>query len=144
MHKKFYASGFLYYPPTQQILLQQQKETKDTKPTWLLVGGISKSNETPQAAFKRIVQKILRIKLSLKTIETVYFYNNINTDRYILYAETKKMKKSSPKKKPEFAWFTFKQVLKLQVDPQTKHDIVVAQRVIDSKKRKLQGLRTLE
>ena len=144
MHKKFYASGFLYHPTTRQILLQQQKETQDTKTIWLLVGGISKSRETPQAAFKRLVQKLLRTKLSLKAIESVYFYKDIDTDHYILYAETKKMKKSSPKNQPEFAWFTFKQVLKLQVDAQTKHDIVVSQRVIDSKTRKRLGQHTLE
>lgn len=144
MHKKFYASGFLYCPRTQQILLQQKKQTRDAKPIWSLIEAVGKSREDPQVTFQRVMKKLLHIKLRPKAIQPVYSYKNIDQDRHILYAETKKMKNYSRYNGIEFGWFTFKQVLKLHADEQIKHDIVVAQRVIDSKTRKRLGQHTLE
>ena len=146
MNKDFYASGFLYHPSTRQILLQQQKQTNDTSPVWSLFGGIGKSRENPQTTFQRVIHKLLDVKLKLNTIEPiyVYFYKDMDKNHSIVYAETVKTKNFSSKKGLTFSWFTFKQILKLRLDEQTKHDIVVAQRVIDSKVRKGLGLRTLE
>lgn len=146
MHKTFYASGFFYHPPTRQILLQQQKGALDTSPFWSMFGGIGKSFENPQITFQRIIHKLLDIKLRLSIIEPVYVYFNKDIDKnhYIVYAETVKTKNFSSKNGVIFSWFTFRQILKLQLDEQTRHDITVGIRVIDAKVRKGLGLRTLE
>lgn len=141
MHKDSYASGFLYHPSTRQILLQQQKQTRDTTPLWSLLGGIGKSSDNAQITFQRVVHKLLHIKLKLNTIEPVYvyFYKDTDKNHSILYAEIAKTKNFSSKRGIKFSWFTFKQILKLQLDEQTRHDIIVGQRVIDAKERKRLG-----
>jgi len=141
MHKDSYASGFLYHPSTRQILLQQQKQTRDTTPLWSLFGGIGKSSDNAQITFQRLIQKLLHIKLKLNTIEPVYVYFYKDTDKNysIVYAEIAKTKNFSSKRGIKFSWFTFKQILKLQLDEQTRHDIIVGQRVIDAKERKRLG-----
>ena len=146
MHKDFYASGFLFHLPTQQILLQQQKNAKNASPTWSLFVTKSKAKEDEKTAFRRIIHKTLKVKLSLKDIEPIYVYFDEGMDRNnsLLYGKVGRVKNFPSKKGISFSWFTFKQVLKLPVDEQTKHDIVVGQRVVASKARKLQGLQTLE
>ena len=146
MHKDFYASGFLYHGPTEQILLQQKTKTQDSSPGWSLFGGMGTSKHNPQLIFQRIVNKLLKIKLKTNVIEPVYVYFNkdMDKDHHIVYATIKTPKKFSPKNGVIFSWFTFRQVIKLKLDEQTKHDIVVAQRVIASKTRKRLGQHTLE
>ena len=146
MHKDFYASGFLFHLPTQQILLQQEKKTKNASPTWSLFGTKSKTKEDEKTAFQRIIHKTLKLKLSLKSIEPiyVYFHKEMNRNHSLLYGQVTRLKNFPPKNGVTFSWFTFKQVLKLPIDEQTKHDIVVGQRVVASKARKLSGQQTLE
>ena len=146
MHKDFYASGFLFHLPTQQILLQQPKKVSSASPNWSLFGTKSKPKEDEKVAFQRAINKTLKLKLSLKSIEPIYSYFNkeIEKENLLLYAPLAKMKNFRPKNGTTFGWFTFKQVLKLQMDEQTKHDIVVGQRVVASKARKLSGQQTLE
>ena len=146
MHKDFYASGFLFHLPTQQILLQQQKKTSNASPVWSLLGTKSKPKEDEKNAFQRIIHKTLKLKIKLNAIEPIYsyFHKEMERENFLLYAQMTKAKKFSPKSGTTFAWFTFKQVLKLPVEEQTKHDIVVGQRVVASKARKLSGEQTLE
>ena len=143
MHKVFYASGFLYHEPTQQILLQQ---AYDDSPEWSLIGGVSLVRETAQEAFHRIAFSILRIKLSLESIYPVYTYNKRNFERkqVILYADIEDINHVKPGKDNVFSWFTRKQIQRLPLDLQTKQDLIVGQRVIDARMRKSQGIHVLE
>lgn len=140
MHKlqSFYASGFLYHPGSQQILLQQPI-TSPNPPPWALLEGAPVGKETPEKAFQRLIAKSVGLKLNLKNIYPVYFYHCGGKDRHIIYAPIKTAKNFLPKKGVTFGWFTFKQVNKLSLSVQAKHDVAVAQRVIAASVRKSLG-----
>lgn len=140
MHKDFYVSGFLYHVPTQQILLQQLPLDSVTSTPWSFFSGKNYKNETPEEAYMRLVEKQLEIKLSPKAVHLVYDYelDEEKLVQHILYGEVKTMKKNlSEKDDALFNWFTFKQVSKLPIHPQTKQDLIVAQRVINLVERNL-------
>lgn len=144
MHKKIYASGFIYNPSARKILLQKPKQIDSSLGEWYLFGKEGSSSKEPEEIFKQAVRQLLKIKL--ETIENVYSYfsKDLNKNHFILYAETDRVKNFSPKKGFVFGWFTFKQILKLPIGEQTKHDLIVSQRVISAKVRKSRGERTLE
>jgi hypothetical protein len=144
MHKDFYASGFLYHSRSQQILLQQQTSA-DKEPKWFLFGGKSLGDETGEETFSRVVGKVLSIKLKITVIFPVYkyFHEEMKKDHYISYAKIGRLEKFPETKEAVFAWFNFKQVQKLNLSEQTKHDIMVAQRVIDSATRRSLGQQTI-
>lgn len=145
MHKDFYASGFLYHPRSQQILLQQQKP-KETAPSWSLLGGKNLKNETAEQAFMRIVTKILHLNPSKTKVHLVYtyFHTEMHTENHVSYARINKLEKYPSIKGIVFGWFNFKQATKLNISEQTKQDITIAQRVINASIRKKLGQRTLE
>jgi hypothetical protein len=144
MHKDFYASGFLYNPQSQQILLQQPSAAEDNGPWGLLEDEVD-SGSFGEQTFKDLVEKNLKAKLSLKKILYIYtrFANGTEKDHSIYYAEVKKLRKNIVSKKHKFAWFGFKQIHKLNLSEQTRHDIMVGQRVIDSATRKSLGQQTI-
>lgn len=149
MHKKFYASGFIYHPSTHQILLQQNniiplhsEASPPTSTTWSLIGVPYQENEKPETSFKNIIFELLSIKVG--TIIPIYSYSDENTGevQYIVYTRLNKFQNFSPKKGLTFAWFSFKDVLKLKITEQAKHDIIVGLRVIEAAKRKSLGEHT--
>lgn len=145
MHKNFYASGFLYHPATSQILLQQQ--STEVPSYWSLFGGINiHAEEDSQSIFKIIIHKRLRVRLLLRDVRLVYTYfdEKTNKNHCILYAEVAQKKNFRSKNNVLFSWFTFKQIQKLQLAEQTRHDIIVGQRVIEASIRKRFGQHTLE
>ncbi|MDP2638404.1 MAG: hypothetical protein Q8P26_05070 [Candidatus Levybacteria bacterium] len=144
MHKNFYASGFLYHPSSQQILLQQNNSMPLISPSWVLVGGQYLEKEDPEALFKNKIFELLDIKI--KVVHSIYSYLNENTDefQYIVYSNLSKFQNFSSKSSLTFAWFYFKDVLKLKIAEQTKHDIVVGQRVIEAAERKSRGEHTFQ
>ena len=131
MHKKFYASGFLYSPTTEQILLQQHKSSA---PLWSLFGGKNNNAEDPIQTFHRTAFKELKIKITPSAIHPVYDYfsKKLNDHCYIFYAQVGNKEKKIHTR-PGFVteWFTFKQIYKLPIEEQTRQDIMVAKRVID-------------
>ncbi len=145
MHKSFYASGFLYHPETTQILLQQ-KNSSDPSTTWSLLGGPTESSESPEAAFKRIVEEELGINLPIKSIHQVYDYIDDVTGetKHICYSQIRSQKDFKDAHGTSFSWFTLKEISKLKILPQAKQDIIVGQRVIDSTSRKNSGEQTID
>ncbi|MBI4080382.1 MAG: NUDIX domain-containing protein [Candidatus Levybacteria bacterium] len=142
MHKAFYASGFLYRPQTQQILLQQlTKDTPNTSPIWSLIGGESQKEEQAERTFQKIIAKLLKVKLDVKSITAVYdyFHNEHKKIHFVLYGEVGERQPIRIPKGATFSWFTFQQTLKLPFSDQTKQDIIVAQRVINAKIRELEN-----
>ena len=144
MHKNFYASGFLYHPQSQQILLQQNNSIANMSSPWLLFGGHYSEKEEPEALFKNIVSKLLDIEVGV--VHPIYSYLNENNDafQYIVYSKLSKFQNFSSRNGLTFGWFSFKEVLKLRVTEQTKHDIVVGQRVIEAAVRKSLGEHTFQ
>ena len=145
MHKDFYASGFLYHLPSRQILLQQQS-TLGTSSLWSLFGKHALYKESVEATFQRVIYELLHVKLPLTTIYPVYtyFYNDIHKEKAVVYAEVDDTKLFSSLGTIKCAWFTLKQVQKLDLSEQTRQDITVGQRVINARMRKSLGLPTLE
>src|SRR5438128_599726 len=111
MHKKFYASGFLVHLPSQKILLQQQ--ALNPSAPWFLFTGTFTENEEPHEVFKDIAFELLRIKIKL--VHPVYTYVNENTGIHqaVMYAELDTLQNFPPKNGSAFAWFSFKDVTKL-------------------------------
>jgi hypothetical protein len=144
MHKDFYASGFLYNPQSQQILLQKQITDDDNTP-WGLLEDEVVDGSFGEEAFKKLVLKHLNVKLNLKKILYVYtrYAERTNKDHSIYYAETRKIQKKLLSKRLKFAWFDFKHIHKLNLSEQAKHDIMVGQRVIDSATRRSLGQQTI-
>lgn len=145
MRTDFYASGFLYHQRSQQILLQQQSPA-NSEPMWFLFGGEGVKKETGEETFARVINEILRLKLKITAVFPVYkyFHEEMKKDHYISYAKIGKLEKFPAGKTTVFAWFNFKQVQKLNLSQQTKHDIMVAQRVIDSATRRSLGQQTID
>ncbi|MBU4099445.1 hypothetical protein KJ980_07395 [Patescibacteria group bacterium] len=144
MHNNFYASGFLYHPPSQQILLQQKVSIDNMSSEWLLFGGVYQEKEDPEELFRNLVLDLL--DMEIREVLPVYSYLNENSDefQYIVYSQLGELRNFSSKNGQTFGWFTFKEVLKLKVTEQTKHDIVVGQRVIEAAMRKSLGEHTFQ
>lgn len=143
MHNNFYASGFLFHLRTQQILLHQPNIDKNSSSAWNMLGGEGKGEDVCKA-FQEIILKLLDVKLPTKNIFPVYdyFYNKVNKNHHIFYAEVKKLHSFPESRKGAFSWFTFKQATKLSFDSQTKQDIMVAERVIKAQARDKEALNT--
>jgi ADP-ribose pyrophosphatase YjhB (NUDIX family) len=131
MHKAFYASGFLYHPPTQQILLQQPDTTDVTLHTF---GGKNTDEESAEDAFRRIISDKLGIDLPKKDIHLVYDYFNeeLGEHYYLFYAETQKPTLDFKlDDNATVGWFPLKQLPRLKMTEQIRRDITVGQRVIN-------------
>lgn len=139
MHKTFYASGFLYHLPSEQILLQQQPSTSTVTSPWSLFSKSHTENEEAEVIFKNIISDLLGINID--TVQTVYSYLNEEKNIYqsIIYSELNELKTFPPKNGVTYKWFSFKDVIKLRIPEQTKHDLVVSKRVIDATARKSRG-----
>lgn len=144
MHKTFYASGFIYHLPTQQILLQQHKASSSATFPWLLFESEHTEKEQPEKVFEKTISKLLGI--TLKEVNQIYSYLDEETQKNysLVYAIVDDLSEFPPKKDYIFQWFPFKEVLKLPASAQTKHDIVVGQRVIEAAGRKERGEHTFQ
>ena len=143
MHKDFYASGFLYHPKSEQILLQQKVSTNEGS-LWTLFVKKLPDDKTCEETFKDLFFELLNVNIKLDKIKIIYSYITKELNKHNLYyAEVKSLQKYSVSENTAFAWFTFKQIQKINVSPQTRHDIIVGQRVIDSNTRRDLGERTI-
>ena len=143
MHKGFYASGFLFNSSSQQILLQQTADTSDGN-VWGLFGRNVRNEQDTKTQFQAIFIDLFSFQLNLNDIFEVYSYEspqfkNIQT---IYYAEIPDEVFTIPAN-VQAEWFSFKQIQKLPLVPQAKHDIMIAKRVIESHKRRSLGLHTI-
>lgn len=138
MQKQFLVSGFLYHVKTEQILLHQRTSpsTITSSPHWSMFGGLSQNGEDAQAAFARIMFELINVRPPASHIYPVYdyFFHAASTIHYVFYAEVKTMP-LFPLGSDIVSWFTFKQIAKLSVGDQTKHDIIISERVIHAQAR---------
>jgi len=141
MHNEFYASGFLYHSASQQILLQQYPSLSQPSMYWSLFGGMNQTDETSEQAFLRILAVNLGLTVTPNACFAVYDYvqKNRNTPRFIYYAIVDTLyDEEALLTENKTSWFSFKQVAKLPIEPQTRQDITVGQRVINLAVRQLQ------
>lgn len=131
MHKSFYASGFLYHLPSNQILLR--KLTKGDKDVFLLFRRRSFKNYDPQTVFLREVETRLETSISSSSINTVYDYIHSSLgEHYIFYVELKGKVPASYQVNNLSGWFPLAKLSKYPMSEQTRHDIVIGERVIRS------------
>ncbi|MBU3978785.1 hypothetical protein KKE68_03745, partial [Patescibacteria group bacterium] len=97
MHNNFYASGFLYHPPSQQILLQQKVSIDNMSSEWLLFGGVYQEKEDPEELFRNLVLDLL--DMEIREVLPVYSYLNENSDefQYIVYSQLGELRNFSSK-----------------------------------------------
>lgn len=133
----FYASGFLYSLKTHRILLLQPKQKEDSPSHWSTLEGDGIEGEGADLTFQRTISKLLNIDLKKKDIYPIYdyFHDIKNKLNYVFYAEIRNAKVFDNAKLGNLSWFSFSEIVKLLLSTQTKQDIVVGQRVIDSKWR---------
>lgn len=141
MHKTFYASGFLYHPKTHQILLQQTKSVENNR-SWTLLTVDHESEDGIRDRFLEKINENLNLKLKSNSVFSVYNYIYQDKNIFIFYAVTNKLQNYASENSI-YTWFSFKQVKKLSLSDQTKQDIIIGQRVIDSSIRKDLGLQTI-
>lgn len=144
MHKDFYASGFLYHFPSRQILLQQYPSGHIESSSWQLFRGIGSQKENPESIFQHIILKLLSKKIEIVYPVYSYPYRDTNKNHFIVYAKVRTKEEFSSQNGTSFAWFSFKQILKLHLAAQTEHDITVGFRVIDAAARKRRGEHTFQ
>ena len=135
MTKKNQSHGFLYHPESQKILLHQ--DATDPETTWTLLESLNGKN------FQETIVELLKFKLKESVIYPIYDYVAKGKKRCIYYAEVKSLKDFLATQNSRFSWFTQKEILKLKLSSQTKQDLIVGQRVINSQVRKISGEQTI-
>lgn len=102
-----------------------------------MLGGESNEGEEAEAAFARIVNKLLNISLKEKNIHPVYDYFHDEKDKinYVFYAEVKKPQEFDCLKDGSYCWVAFKETPKLPFTSHSKQDVIVGERVINAKWR---------
>lgn len=102
-----------------------------------MFGGLSQKGENAQEAFTRVMYELINVRLYASHIYPVYdyFFHAASTIHYIFYAEVEKMPTFPLGSDAILSWFTFKQTTKLSIRDQTKHDIIISERVINAQAR---------
>lgn len=131
MHKPFYASGFLYHSPSQQILLQPLQ--KGDAVHLALFCDKCDHGKDPLTVFKHCVEQALGIRIPVRSIHPVYDYIHDKLGaQYIFYVETKGKEPKSYGGKYAAGWFPLLKLAKHKMSEQTRHDVIVGERVIRS------------
>lgn len=119
-----------------------QSKQESNLNSWSILGGESKLGEDAQAAFQRIVYKLLKLELKTKNIYPVYdyFHDALDKINYVFYAEVKSSTVFNPGKDNTLSWVNFSDALKFLFSTHTKQDILVGERVINLKWRIAQNL----
>jgi hypothetical protein len=131
VHKPFYASGFLYHSPSQQILLQQS--THNQMVTFDLFRGKNKNGNDPKTVFRQCVEKALKTTISEASVHTIYDYvHSTLGDQYVFYVEITDQIPTSYKTNTNPTWMLLSKLGKFTMNEQTRHDILIGERVIRS------------
>lgn len=105
------------------------QDPTDPEMNWTLLESLNGKN------FQETVVELLKFKLRESVIYPIYDYVAKGKKRFIYYAEVKSLKNFIENQNSRFGWFTQKEILKLKLDPQTKQDLIVGQRVINAQVR---------
>ena len=131
VHKSFYASGFLYHSPSQQILLQQLNG--DNEANLVLFCEKSHTGEDPQTVFQHCVEKALGITLKATSLHPVYDYVHTRLgEHFIFYVEMADINPINYSSGNSTGWLPLSKLSKYSMTEQTRHDIIIGERVIRS------------
>lgn len=131
MQKAFFASGFLYHSSSQQILLQQF--TNGDTVTLSLFRGKSRNDTEPLVVFQRCIEETLGVKIKSSAIKPVYDYVHRNLgEHFIFFVEIGDTAAKSYASKSKTAWVSLAKLAKANMSEQTRHDIIIGERVIRS------------
>lgn len=142
INKQSFSIGFLYHADSARFLLQKDHESGPSN--WKLMGSKCLTKFSAQS-FKNLVQKQLNLEIQTLSIHHIYDYyqRDLGRDNFVSYAEVESLKDFPEILNQTFAWFTLKEISKLSLSQQTKQDLIVGQRVIDSDNRRKTGERTI-
>jgi len=125
----FYTSGFLYNNETQQILLQQPISTNN--PKLYLFGNKCHGKKDPHTVFRNHIEKTLGMTIKESSVHPVYDYVHDTLGEYfVFFIETSEVSPDTHPTNNKIGWFPLSKLSKLAMDEQTRHDIIVAERVI--------------
>lgn len=131
MHKQFSASGFLYHPHTKQILLQQLQGDNTVK--LVLFRGSGHYGKNPQNVFQKSLEKALGATFTASSIHPVYDYIHYRFgEQFIFFVETGGKTPRTYESRNTTRWFSLAKLSKLTMSEQTRHDIIIGERVIRS------------
>lgn len=136
----YHISGFLFHLKTQQILLHEIKNHngKDNS-VWTILTGEGRKKD-PKIEFKQLAKKMLGVNLPEDSIFSVYDYiDKIDRKTHLVfYGLIPQIKEFKETKERQLSWFQFKKAFKLKFADQVKHDIIIAQRVINAHSREVE------
>lgn len=138
MNKECTTAGFLYHAPTQQILLFQSDEDSSDL---AIFQDKCEEEKDPKLSFHKLILSQLGIELETDSVFEIYKYLNKKTGvkTHLFYAEVSSLDLDFDLNgEGTVGWFPLKLVPKLSLPKQTKHDIVIGQRVIDHNERQKQ------
>lgn len=131
MSKQVCVSGILFDTKKEQLLLVKQTSSENSP--WEMVCALV-SEASPQA-FTSIISSKLGCTISSKAIRDVYDYDDTHRKLscyvYVSLIDSESLD-IQPAEDISVGWFTFKQIGKLPIPAQIKHDCVIAERVIKS------------
>lgn len=129
VHKSFYASGFLYHAPSRQILLQQLNRGGNAD--IVLFGGKSGNGHDPRAVFQHCIEKALGKTIAASSIHEVYDYiHDTRGEQFIFFIEVTGISPDTYPSNVNAGWFSLAKLSKYAMSEQTRHDIIVGERVI--------------
>ena len=104
----------------------------------------SPTRELSEQNFKDIFFEIFSKEIKKKDVHAVYSYFIENKGHHLIYyAETRKPRDFLCDE-DSYKWFSQREIIKLNIPEQVKHDITIGFRVIESSIRKKLGERTID
>ena len=126
----FYASGFLYHRASQKILLQQITSTGQGKP--LLFKTKAQKGNDPQTVFKLCIEKALDKPIKSSAIHPIYDYVDDSGEQFIFFIEVPGISPDSYPTNQNAEWFLLSKLSKIDMSEDTRHNILIGERVIRS------------
>lgn len=131
MHTSFYASGFLYHQPSQQILLQQFQRGDTINHT--LFRAKSRKGGVPRVVFQKCVEEALGVSIPSSAIHPVYDYIHDNLgEHFVFFVDVSNRAPQTYRSAIKTEWLTLSKLSKFPMSEQTRHDIIIGERVIRS------------
>lgn len=133
VHNSYYASGFLFHSPSQQILLLQSVLDSDTP--WSIIRVPHTSSDDPLRAFTSHTSRLLNV--AQLNVRPVYSYvdKKSQIQHSIFFADVVTCQNYPETTEYRYRWFELKDLRKLRISDSIRHDIVVGTRVIAAGER---------
>jgi len=134
VHNSYYASGFLFHSPSQQILLLQPTHEEDA--AWGIINVSHGSTDDPLKTFASYTSRLL--KTPRIDAQPVYSYvdKKSQSQHSIFFADVATRQNYPETTTFRYQWFELKDLRKLRMNDSIRHDIVVGTRVIAAGIRK--------